>query len=176
MGSENLDIQLEDLRSGDDRAWTLLYDLLAADLLAFVRRIGARDPDDVLGETMLQLVRDLKNYSGEISGLRPWAFRIARNRVIDAGRSRARRPVEVPLEDNDFSKPSEEAPFEPVDLVRLSTMFAGLTVEQREVLWTRYVAGFSVVETAEITGRSPEAVSSIGFRAMKRLRAQLSVE
>jgi RNA polymerase sigma-70 factor (ECF subfamily) len=176
MGSENLDIQLEDLRSGDDRAWSLLYDLLATDLLAFVRRIGARDPEDILGETMLQLVRDLKNYSGETSGLRPWAFRIARNRVIDAGRFRKRRPVEVPLEDNEPTISNPAPSSEPVDLVRLSTMFADLTTEQREVLWIRYVADFSVAETAEITGRSPEAVSSISFRAIKRLRVLLSAE
>jgi len=176
MGTESVDIQVEELRSGDDRAWEALYDSLSADLLAFIRRIGGRDSEDILGETMLQLVRDLKNYSGDSSGLRPWAFRIARNRVIDAGRTRGRRPVEVPLEDNETPFVSQESLSGPVDLVRLSTMFADLTVEQREVLWVRYVADFSVSETAEITGRSPEAVSSISFRAIKRLRGQLSAE
>ena len=150
--------------------------MLAADLLAFVRRIGARDPEDIVGETMLQMVRDIRKYSGDVAGLRPWAFRIARNRVIDSGRSRQRRPIEVPLEDNEPLLADAAPTSEPVDLVRLSTMFAELTSEQREVLWIRFVADFSVVETAEITGRSPEAVSSISFRAIKRLRGLLSPE
>ena len=170
------DISLEELRSGDDRAWALLYDMLAADLLAFIRRIGGRDPEDILGETMLQLVRDLKKYSGDVSGLRPWAFRIARNRVIDAGRSRGRRPLEIPLDDTEPLNVSSELASDPIDLVRLSSMFSGLTVEQREVLWVRYVADFSVAETAEITGRTPDAVTSISFRAIKRLRYLLSAK
>ena len=164
------------LRAGDNKAWEIVYDLLAADLLAFIRRVGGRDAEDILGETMLQMVRDIKKYSGDAAGLRPWAFRIARNRVIDSGRSRKRRPVEIPLEDNE-SATSDLAPStEPIDLVRLSTMFTDLTTEQREVLWIRYVADFSVAETAEITGRSPEAVSSISFRAIKRLRVLLSAD
>lgn len=170
------DISLEELRSGDDRAWALLYDMLAADLLAFIRRIGGRDPEDILGETMLQLVRDLKKYSGDVSGLRPWAFRIARNRVIDAGRSRGRRPLEIPLDDTEPLNVSSELASDPIDLVRLSSMFSGLTVEQREVLWVRYVADFSVAETAEITGRTPDAVTSISFRAIKRLRYLFSAK
>lgn len=164
------------LRAGDNKAWEIVYDLLAADLLAFIRRTGGRDAEDILGETMLQMVRDIKKYSGDAAGLRPWAFRIARNRVIDSGRSRMRRPVEVPLEDTEPLLAGATPSSEPVDLVRLSTMFADLTTEQREVLWIRYVADFSVAETAEITGRSPEAVSSISFRAIKRLRVLLSAD
>lgn len=169
-------LNLAALQTGDNKAWEILYDLLAADLLAFIRRVGGRDAEDILGETMLQMVRDIKKYSGDAAGLRPWAFRIARNRVIDSGRSRKRRPVEVALEDNEPTISDLTPSSEPVDLVRLSTLFADLTTEQREVLWIRYVADFSVAETAEITGRSPEAVSSISFRAIKRLRVLLSAD
>jgi RNA polymerase sigma-70 factor (ECF subfamily) len=164
------------LQTGDNKAWEILYDLLATDLLAFIRRIGGRDAEDILGETMLQMVRDIKKYSGDAAGLRPWAFRIARNRVVDSGRSRKRRPVEVPLEDNEPTISDLAPSTDLIDLVRLSTMFSDLTTEQREVLWIRYVADFSVIETAEITGRSPEAVSSISFRAIKRLRVLLSAD
>ncbi len=176
MAPQSVDLHLEKLRSGDDRAWELLYDSLSADLLAFIRRIGGKDPEDILGETMLQLVRDVKKYSGDASGLRPWAFRIARNRVIDAGRSRGRRPIEVPLDDNEPPAVTQDFASSPVDLVRLSSIFADLTLDQREVLWVRYVADFSVAATAEITGRTPEAVTSISFRAIKRLRGLLSAE
>lgn len=162
---------LVELQAGNNKSWEIMYDLLAADLLAFIRRVGGSDPEDILGETMLQMVRDIKKYSGDAAGLRPWAFRIARNRVIDSGRSRQRRPIEVPLVDNEPMIADVATSLEPVDLEWLSTIFADLTTEQREVLWIRYVADFSVTETAHITGRSPEAVSSISFRAIKHLRA-----
>lgn len=164
------------LQAGNNNAWEIVYDALAPDLLAFIRRMGVRDSEDILGETMLQMVRDIRKYPGDAAGLRPWAFRIARNRAIDSGRSRRRRPVEVPLDDEEPIHMGTTPPSESIDLVSLSTMFADLTAEQREVLWIRYVADFSVAETAEITGRSPEAVSSISFRAIKRLRGLLSAE
>ena len=71
-------LNLAALQTGDNKAWEIVYDLLAADLLAFIRRVGGRDAEDILGETMLQMVRDIKKYSGDAAGLRPWAFRIAR--------------------------------------------------------------------------------------------------
>ncbi|MFM8530794.1 MAG: RNA polymerase sigma factor [Ilumatobacteraceae bacterium] len=87
------------LRRNDRAAWEAFYDSLAGELRGYVRRIGARDPDDVLGEVMVQVVRHLPPFTGTSGELRPWVFRIARNRVIDSARRRSRRVEEVPLED-----------------------------------------------------------------------------
>ena len=86
---------LAGLRAGDDAAWSHFYDAIAGDIRAYVARLGTTSPDDVLGETMVQVVRSISSFRGAAGELRPWTFRIARNRVIDAGRRRDRRPRET---------------------------------------------------------------------------------
>lgn len=165
----NLDL----LRAGDNQAWADLYDSLAGDLRAFILRLGARDADDVLGEVMVQLVRDISKYHGDSQGLRPWTYQIARHRVIDAGRKKSRRPVETSIPE-DFSATVTATSSESVDLTNLAAVFSQLTIEQREVLWLRYVADMSVAETASVIQKTPEAVTAMSHRALTRLRSLLS--
>ena len=83
---------LDAMRRGSDSAWADAYDILAGDLRSYIGRLGAQSPDDVLGETMVQLVRDMKKFRGSPNEFRPWAFTVARHRVLDDARKRARRP------------------------------------------------------------------------------------
>ena len=161
------------LVAGDDAAWASLYDSLAPDLRAYIARIGGRDPDDILGETMVQLVRDVKRFSGTYDELRPWAFRIARNRVIDSARRRARRPeASADLDDDTLADPAPLA--ERPDLDRVSELLDGLTDDQRDALWLRYVADLPLAEVAQIMGRDSAAVAALTHRAMRQLRKRLS--
>ena len=156
------------LRANDQAAWADFYDAVAPDVRAFIRRIGGREPDDLLGQTMVQVVRDISRFKGEASELRAWVFGIARNRVIDDARRRRVRPVEV---DPGDSEPEDtSAPFEMPDLQGLSDLLDGLTADQREVLWLRFGADMSVDDTAKIVGKSPDAVTALTLRALRRVR------
>jgi len=164
---------LELLKNRDRRAWELLYDELASDLRGFAQRIGASDPDDIVSETMLQIVRDVDSFTGTLDELRPWAFRIARHRVVDVKRRTKRRPTEVQLTpSNDFATlagPDSAG----LDLSKVSDAFQALTQDQREVLWLRYAMDFSLDTTAEIMGSTPDAIASMAYRALTRLRQSL---
>lgn len=160
------------LLRNESSAWEEFYDSTAADLRAFVARIGSRNPDDTVGEVMVQVVRDIGRFRGSDSELRPWVFGIARHRVIDEGRRRTRRPVEVQQDpdDNRIVTVPDEIP----DLGQVSELLADLTSDQREVLWLRHGLGFSLAETAEIVGKDPEAVAALAYRGLRRLRTLLS--
>ena len=161
------------LRSGDDRAWEELYDALAPDLRGYISRLGARDPDDVLGETMVNIVRDIQRFQGSEAELRPWAFRIAHNRVVDGARRKRSRPVEVASDTNHdsarFAGPLVETP----DTAEISRLLDLLTDDQKTVVWLRFVADFSLADTATITSRSTEAVSALTLRGLRTLRQHL---
>ena len=78
------------------------------------------------------------------------------------------RPVEV---DPGDSEPEDtSAPFEMPDLQGLSDLLDGLTADQREVLWLRFGADMSVDDTAKIVGKSPDAVTALTLRALRRVR------
>ena len=49
---------------GEDWAWRALYDELAPGLLGYLRARRAAQPEDLLGEVMLQIVRDLPSFGG----------------------------------------------------------------------------------------------------------------
>ena len=164
---------MQRLVEGDDAAWASLYDSLAPDLRAYIARIGGREPDDILGETMVQLVRDVKRFTGTHDELRPWAFRIARNRVIDSGRRRARRPdTTADFDDDALADPGPLAETPDLDLV--SELLDDLTDDQRDALWLRYVADLPLAEVAQIMERDSAAVAALTHRAMRRLRKRLS--
>jgi len=164
---------LRQLRSGDNAAWESFYDQLAPELRAYIVRLGARDPDDVLGETMMQIVRDINKFSGAAAEIRAWSFRIAHNRGIDASRRRKARPVEVPIDDSLTSVPSQTPLADLPDTESVSSLLHGLTSEQRSVVWLRYVADFTLEETAEVVGKTPEAVAALTYRALGSLRRSL---
>lgn len=171
-------VSLSVLQQKDERAWAQVYDWLAPDLRSFIRRLGARDVDDVLGETMLQLVRDVVNVSGGITEFRRWAFRIARNRVIDASRKSNRRIREVPFPDGENGTTTVDSAQitvgvtsnGDVDLDELARALEILTPAQREILWLRYALDMSLEDAAEIVGSTPDAVASMAHRALSRLR------
>ena len=159
------------LRRNERGAWEGFYDSLAGELRGYVRRIGARDPDDVLGEVMVQVVRDLPRFTGTAAELRPWVFRIARNRVIDSARRRSRRVEEVPLDDE--ARPDVSGPgfVEPGDLAAVLDL---LTDDQREAVWLRFGLDMSLSEAAAVMDREPAAVAALTMRALNRLRRLLA--
>lgn len=164
---------LRQLRNGENAAWQSFYDQLAPELRAYIVRLGARDVDDLLGETMMQIVRDINSFSGSPAEVRAWSFRIAHNRVIDASRRRKSRPAEVPI-DETLDTVSAQVPLaELPDTAALSDLLQGLTADQRSVVWLRYVADLTLDETAVVVGKAPEAVAALTYRALASLRRSL---
>jgi RNA polymerase sigma-70 factor, ECF subfamily len=167
-------------REGDELAWTALYDSLAGQVLGYLRGRGAPDPEDQLGETFLQVARDLATFSGDETGFRSWVFTIAHRRLLDAARSRRRRPavllapelLAVVAESLDGDSDAAVAAIGAVaDRAVLVALLARLTEEQREVLLLRYVADLDTATVGVITGRSANAVAALTTRALATLRA-----
>jgi len=155
----------------------VLYRDLAGPLLGYVTARGARDPEDLVGEVLLHVVRDLDRFEGNEAGFRSWVFTIAHRRLIDARRALDRRPSQ-PASDEELEAVLPRSSTEPDVLERLSTervlrLLGQLTDDQREVLVLRVVAGLRAGEIAEVTGRQPDAVKALQKRGIRRLRAVL---
>ncbi len=93
--------------------------------------------------------------------------------MIDVKRREKRRPSEVPLtQSSDFATqigPESEG----LNLSMVSEAFGALTPDQREVLWLRYAMDFSLDTTAQIMGSTPDAIASMAYRALNRLRQMM---
>jgi RNA polymerase sigma-70 factor (ECF subfamily) len=147
-----------------------LYRQLAPAVLGYLRAERAADPEDLLGEVFLQVVRDLPRFRGDADACRRWVFTIARNRLIDDRRRAARRPATAP-----GRQPGEPpAPPPPGDLdPALLDALRRLTDDQREVVVLRFVADLPIDAVARLTGRSPGAVKALQHRALIALAGLL---
>jgi RNA polymerase sigma factor (sigma-70 family) len=171
---------LRGARRGRQRAWDALYRDLAPPVLGYLRAQRAPEPEDVLGEVFVELVRSLDRFGGDEAGFRAWVFTIAHHRLIDARRTAMRRPVRpAPASELEPDLPVLDG--DALALERLSTdavmsLLGRLGDDQREVLVLRLVAGLRTAEVAEVTGRSPEAVKGLSKRGLARLRQLLGAE
>ena len=183
MPEDRFEALLDAARGGDEAAWAQIYGDLAPAVLGYLRGSGARDPEDTLAETFLQVARDLGRFSGDYSKFRAWTFTIAHHRLIDARRSAARRPLDLVA---DVPEPSmngaaPDAADEAVARIgaeELERVLAALTPEQRAVVLLRVVGDLSITQVAEALGKRTGAIKQLqrrGLAAVKRELTQLGV-
>jgi RNA polymerase sigma-70 factor (ECF subfamily) len=160
-------------RAGDESGFTVLWRSLHPPLLRYLTVRGDEAPEDVAAETWLQVVRDLRRFTGGVPEFRAWLFTVARHRAIDQGRARSSRPV-VPMaephDDHADTAPSaEQHAVEREATAAALRLVATLPAEQAEMVMLRVVAGLDVAAVAELVGKKPGAVRVAVHRALKSL-------
>jgi RNA polymerase sigma factor (sigma-70 family) len=180
LSEQELERSLEAARGGAEWAWREIYDSLAPAVIGYLRARGAAESEDLAGEVFVQIVRDLPRFEGGGRGFRAWAFTIARNRLLDDARSRARRPVapaaHADVEASEVGGDVEADAFARLDLERVTEILASLSEDQRDVLLLRIVGDLAVDEVARVIGRRPGAVKQLQRRGLAAVRKQLERE
>ncbi len=165
-------------RAGAEWAWAAIYRQLAPPLLGYLRAQGAHEPEDLLGEIFLQMVRDLGRFSGDEAHFRGWAFAIAHHRLLDERRRRGRRPS-IPVADEQLVRLAAVGDAEREALERLGAeevwaALARLSSDQRSVLALRILGGLTVEQVARVLGKRPGAVKALQRRGLAAVRKTLS--
>lgn len=178
---ENFPDVLEAARTGDQFAWTKLYDSIAAQMLGYLKIHGASDPEGLLGEALLQLARNLKSFEGDQAGFRSWAFTVAHHRLIDERRKLSRKPQEVDNPDDELGALPSSADVEAtaiaaVDHQPIERLLASLSEDQRNVILLRVLGGLTTAETAAAIGKTEGTVRVLQHRALRSLKHRLSVD
>jgi RNA polymerase sigma factor (sigma-70 family) len=146
------------------------YRELAPAVLGYLRALRVSEPEDVLGEVFLHVVRDIDRFRGDDAHLRRWVFSIAHNRVMDHHRRARRRPQPASGPVPELPGPPPHDPFDP----ELVGALAALSIDQREVVVLRFVADLSLEAVARVTGRRVGAVKALQHRALENLERNLS--
>ena len=95
-------------RTGDERAATEIVERHAPALARFAASLGARSEiEELVQDTFVRAFGSLDGFRGE-STLRTWLFTIMRRLVLDQRRARARRPISVPVEEDDINRETHE--------------------------------------------------------------------
>jgi RNA polymerase sigma-70 factor (ECF subfamily) len=122
------------------------------------------------------VLRDLGRFTWKGAGFEAWLFRIASNLVFDHLRAGRR---EQPAEDIEFAETAELrtpewAVMEGETTRELNNLLVTLPDDQQEVLLLRFAGGLSAIEVGAVTGRKPNAVRQMQFRALEALRVKVA--
>ncbi len=153
-----------------DGASAVAWPELTAELRRFVARRLDQDVDDVVQETLMRVHRHLPELRAD-ERLGPWAYRIARNAIIDHHRARAlalRRKAEDELATAETV--AEEANLNRVVARWLLPMIDDLEDPYREALVLIEIEGLSQAKLARRLGLSPSGARTRVQRARQKLR------
>lgn len=158
------------VQAGDAQAYGALFERHQARIYGFlVRRSGDRElAADLYQETFLRVFRARHQWKPG-RPFRPWLFGIAANAARDRARYRARRPVEVGVEDWD-------APVTPnVDVrLQLEQAIGRLPETLRDAFLLGVAEGLDHNEVAAALDITPANARARISRARRQLRAWLS--
>lgn len=151
----------------------------------FFRAVGNHhDAEDLLGEMMLRLVKELDKYDDR-GRFEPWLFRVAANMVRDRIRRRKSRGLSISLSAEDsFGRTLAErlpGPEEPVESAlvageaseQLQRALGALDEKTREAILLRYFSQMSFKELAEFFQCPMGTVLARVHRGLKTLRESM---
>lgn len=162
-------------REGDPEAFAALYDRYVDRVYRFVVYRVQGDTalaEDITSEVFLRALRKIKGFTWQGRDVGAWFLTIARNLVLDHFKSgRARLEVlgiETPISD-DRIVDAEDAALSRVSTQDLYKAIARLGNEQQEVIYWRFLQGYSVAESAAAMGKTDGAIKALQYRAVKAL-------
>jgi RNA polymerase sigma-70 factor (ECF subfamily) len=162
-------------RAGAEWAWARIYAALAPSVAGYLRANGAAEPDDLVGEVFLQVVRGLPRFEGGERDFRAWVLTIAHRRLVDDLRRRGRRPVS-PAPDDVVERAAgaggdvRDEAVAAIEEGAVRAAIDGLPDDQRAVLLLRILGDLTIEEIARALGKRPGAVKALQRRALKRMR------
>jgi RNA polymerase sigma-70 factor (ECF subfamily) len=164
--------------TGDIDAVGRLYDALVGPIYRYVavRVRGREDAEDLTHLVFERIFGALPRFKHNGRPFAAWAFRIARNAVID--HQRRLRPTE---QLGSIAEPSDGVGLEAISLrgeeIReLRAAIRRLTPDQQEAIALRYAVGLSAEEAARVMGRRAGTIRGLTFRAIESLRRHLAEE
>lgn len=166
---------LNQARRLDEHALSQIYDRHYAEVYRYVLcRTGQPEvAEDIASETFLRLVETLHQGRTHIFKVRAWLFGVASHIIGDYFR---RVPHEHTGFDDDLLSP-QSTDGEAEQNLRWQVVRSALrqlTADQQAAMALRFGGGLSVQETADLMGKSPNAVKILQYRAVVALRKLLS--
>ena len=168
---------LEAARRRDPDAMGQIFDEFSVSLFRYALRLchDAAEADQIVGDVFAQLLEQISAGKGPRTNLRAYLYQITYHVIVDHSREEAHMSSMDEALNLPDGMASVAGQVEEQELLReLEAAVAnGLTDEQQHVIMLRFVEGFSLQETADITGKKVNAVSVLQNRAISKLRQLL---
>jgi len=162
-------------RERDPESLAALCEQFYPKLLKYMHyRVHSSVAEDLAGDVLVRVIRSIDRQTGSFVA---WMYRIAANVVADHGRTgkmRRERPMDEQTLTTQVAAGDVSA-----DVGRqldIEAALGKLTGDQSEFVTLKFIQGLSNAQVGEVTGRKPEAVRGLQFRALRSLRQILEGE
>lgn len=157
-------------RDGDREAYAMLFSRFHDEIYRFAsRRIG--DPvagQDIAADTFVDAFGSIARFKWRGVPFEAWLYTIARRRIADLMRARARADrLTPPLEPSVASDHSGAV----LDALHVRDLISRLSESERDVIELRFMEDLDVQQTALRLEKSAGAIRVTQHRALQRLRA-----
>lgn len=155
------------VRAGDSDAYGELWERHSGAARAAARSFASiADPDDLVSESFLQVLRALQRGGGPREAFRPYLYRTIRNVALN------RRQVNAPTSLELVPDIADDVDLETTVMESTVTVRAFRTLPERwqTVLWYTEVEGMQPAEAAPMLGLAPNAVAALAHRAREGLK------
>lgn len=172
-------------RTGDPEAFASLYDRYVERVYRFVLyRVGGDQAlaEDITSEVFLRALRKIKTFTWQGRDVGAWFLTIGRNLVLDhfkSGRFRLEMVGAEPAVAGGLGDEVVDAEDEALARISHGELYKALQrlgTEQQEVIYWRFLQGYSVAETAAAMAKSEGAIKALQYRAVKALYRLVVVE
>jgi len=165
-------------KQGDIDAVGDIYELFRLGIYRYLyyRTGDTQAADDLTSEVFLRMIRGLPGYRVQNVGFQAWLYQIAHNLLNDHYRKMSvRNHVQLEEDLMNDSQTSRSRPVEhSLNSVTLQKALDLLSVEQRDVIVLRFIAGMPITEVADALHKSEDAVKGLQRRALANLRDVLA--
>jgi RNA polymerase sigma-70 factor, ECF subfamily len=165
---------------GDAAAVGELYERYQPAVYSYVYyRVGcAASAEDLTAEVFIRLVTKIQTYRDQGKPILAWLYTIAHNLV--ANQHRHNDCLEMLPLDEAMDTPQDRR----LDLAgelhlsqhEIKAAMDELTEPQRQVVWLKFIEGYSNAEVATLVGRDENAVKSLQHRALATMRRAIERE
>jgi RNA polymerase sigma-70 factor (ECF subfamily) len=169
---------LQRVAAGDPGAVSECLDRYGGIVSALARRMSSdvADAEDAVQEIFVDVWRNAPRFDPAVAGEATFLAMLARRRLIDRGRRRARHPAAAPLEAEPAAVPT--GPADPAEIgeeaARARVLMGRLRPTEREVLDLAIDRGLSQTEIASALNLPVGTVKSLARRGLQRLRDMMT--
>lgn len=183
VGDDDVIVLVDRAREGEPDAFAELYDRYVDRVYRFVLYRVSGDvglAEDITSEVFVRALRKIRGFTWQGRDVGAWFLTIARNLVLDhfkSGRFRLEKLGVDPGEGNaEHIVDPEDQALSRVSQADLYRAIQQLGNEQQEVIYWRFLQGYSVAEAAAAMGKTEGAIKALQYRAVKALYKLVVVE
>jgi RNA polymerase sigma-70 factor (ECF subfamily) len=156
----------------DRAAWDEIFQRNYRRVYVFVyTRVGDQQAaEDLTSDVFLEAWKGIRRFTYRGVALISWLYQIAHNLMADFLRKRGRLRTEPLMYDGAQMRDPRDEAEQVAERQSVAAAFKKLTLEQQQVLVSRFVEGLSLAETAALMGKKENAIKALEFRALKSVR------